>query len=335
MEDQPSITLGTDEADAGPIAAGSPPGVRISSSSFEPVPRLAVGSEPPRLDAKAIRSADFRLTPYRPDSLVDGWEAGPFQVRAASVRGDAHRYYGVPRQDDMTVAWDAEAEVLVIVVADGVSAAPYSQVGASVACRYAVECLLRQPLVDQPPDWVEVLEGCAWAMIEAGQRLRSLPRPDPVRAEQDLATTLCVARVIATETGVDVRAMSVGDSGLGVVRDNQILSLLGAKAPPVDGITDTAVVALPRIPAPPATGEWLLSANETLLVATDGLWDPIGAGTGDVARFIVDALGPDLPDQADFLRVVDLYKETHDDDRTLVAVRRRQPPKPSENPESG
>ena len=188
----------------------------------------------------------------------------------------------------------------------------------------------------EPPDWVEVLEGCAWAMIEAGQRLHGLGR-GPIRfGRSRISPRPCAwPRVIATETGVDVRAMSVGDSGLGVVRDNQILSLLGGKAPPVDGITDTAVVALPRIPVPPATGR----------VAAQRQRNPPGRHRRTVGSHrsrdgsmwpasSSAALGPDLPDQADFLRVVDLYKETHDDDRTLVAVRRHQPPKPSENPES-
>ncbi len=129
----------------------------------------------------------------------------------------------------------------------------------------------------------------------------------------------------ATDKGVDVRAMSVGDSGLGVIRNEEIVVLLGAKAPPVDGVTETSVIPLPRIPAYLATGEWTLRTDDTLLLATDGVWDPIGEGESDVARFMVGALGQSLPGPADFLRIADLYKETHDDDRTLVAVRVRQP----------
>ena len=47
--------------------------------------------------------------------------------------------------------------------------------------------------------------------------------------------------------------------------------MLGAKAPPVDGVTETSVIPLPRIPAYLATGEWTLRTDDTLLLATDGV----------------------------------------------------------------
>ncbi len=314
-----------DDHDADSRVGGPQIGEVTASELFQPVGRIAVGTDSPVFAAKAVRNLSPRLTAYRPDSLLDGWEAGPFSVRGASVRGDAHRYYGAARQDDMILAWDEDTQVLVIAVADGVSGAPHSQLGASVACRYAVEYLLRSPSTALEVDWAEVLQGSAWAIIEAGQRLRALSDPDPEQAEHDLATTLCVAVVSAAETGVAVRAVAVGDSGVAVVRDGQMVSLLGGKAVPVDGIIETSVVPLPRIPASPAAGEWLLGADETLLVGTDGIWDPVGDGKGDVARFLVGALGGGLPGRTDFLRIVDFYKETHDDDRTLVAVRVREP----------
>jgi serine/threonine protein phosphatase PrpC len=206
-------------------------------------------------------------------------------------------------------------------VADGVSAAPFSHLGANVTCRYAVEYCLREPAMVETSDWHHLLDGCAWAVIEAAQRLHALPDPDPARAEQDLATTLCVAVVTVSESGALVRATSVGDSGIAVLRDNEIVPLLGGKTRGPDGIISTSVVPLPRVPVSPAAGEWRLEINETLLVGTDGVWDPLGDGHGSVAGFLVGALGAQLPGQADFLRVVDFYKQTYDDDRTLVAVR--------------
>ena len=106
----------------------------------------------------------------------------------------------------MSLAWHEQAELLVIAVADGVSAAPMSHLGAGVACRYAVEFLLREGSAASAPDWRGLLEGSAWALIEMSQRLQSLADPDPVQAEQDFATTLCVAMLAPTDAGIVVRA---------------------------------------------------------------------------------------------------------------------------------
>ena len=166
---------------------------RRSLPPYQPVGRLAVGGEGAEPEASPSPGASFRSAAYRPDSTVDSWAAGPFMVRGASVRGDAHRYRGVARQDEMCLAWQDEAKLLVVAVADGVSSAPLSHVGASTVCRYAVERLLREGAGDGTPDWRDVLEGCAWALVDTWQRLESLPAPDPAEAERQLATTICVA----------------------------------------------------------------------------------------------------------------------------------------------
>jgi serine/threonine protein phosphatase PrpC len=317
------MSEGADAGAADVPAPLLPNGFPPPFAAYEAVGRVAVGTGWSEMTAKPPGGRDRRLTPYRPDSAVDGWDAGAFQVRAATVRGDSHRYYGIPRQDEMSLAWQEETELLVVAVADGVSSAPLSHLGAGVACRYALEYLLREGSATARPDWRQLLEGSAWALIEAGQRLESLADPDPARAEQDFATTLCVATVAATGSAAVVRAASVGDSGLALLRDSQLIPLLGGKAPQVDGITDTSVVPLPRLPETAASGEWTLEPGDTLLIGTDGIWDPVGDGTGTVGRFLAGALGRDLPPRIDFLRVVDFCKETYDDDRTLVAVKLR------------
>ena len=275
-------------------------------------------------EAKAVRGASFRSTAYRPDSTVDGWAAGPFVVRGASVRGDSHRYYGIARQDEMGLAWDEEAKLLLIAVADGVSAAPLSHLGASTACRYALEGLLRNGSGSRNPDWRDLLDGCAWALVDTWQRLDSLPSPDPAAAERQLATTLCVAVMSAMRRRCRGRHRS-GRSGRGLGPSRParrpIISLLGGKAQTPDGIIEVAVVPLPRVPDHPATGEWAIRPEETLLIGTDGVWDPVGDGEGAVAQLLIDALDRELPPRADYLRVVDFGRETYDDDRTLVAVR--------------
>lgn len=298
-------------------------------SGYLPAGRLFVGSAWAESEARAIGQPDLQVGAYRPDSTVDGWAAGRFVVRGASVRGDGHRYRGVPRQDDMSLAWHQETGHLIVAVADGVSAAPLSHIGASAACRYAVDLLLRECRVGEEPDWARLLNFCAWGLVETWQRLDALPAPDPEATERQLATTLCAVIVSAGDGAANVRAVSVGDSGLAVIRGDRIVPLLGGKLLS-DGITDHSVVPLPRIPDHPSTGEWRLEVSETLLIGTDGIWDPVGDGTGTVARVMAVALGGELPPRSDFLRLADFGRDTFDDDRTLVAVQVR-----AEDPAAG
>src|SRR5262245_3359179 len=63
---------------------------------------------------------------YRPDTIFDGWSAGQYTIRMASVRGYAHRYSGSPRQDDAAAAFEPGSGAVIFAVADGVSSAPES-----------------------------------------------------------------------------------------------------------------------------------------------------------------------------------------------------------------
>ena len=67
---------------------------------------------------------------YLPDTIFDGWSTEHFTIRLASVRGYSHRYRGVPRQDDAEVVFHPESGTVLFAVADGVSGASESHVGA-------------------------------------------------------------------------------------------------------------------------------------------------------------------------------------------------------------
>jgi hypothetical protein len=65
-----------------------------------------------------------------------------------------------------------------------------------------------------------------------------------------------------------------------------------------------------------------------LLIATDGIGDPLGTGQGGVGNLFREVLTkPTPPSLIEFAHAVDFSRETFDDDRTLVAVwpRRRAP----------
>ncbi|WP_207544239.1 hypothetical protein, partial [Mycobacterium alsense] len=62
-------------------------------------------------------------------------------------------------------------------------------------------------------------------------------------------------------------------------------------------------------------------AAEVLLIATDGIGDPLGTGQGGVGNLLRDVLTrPCPPSLIEFAHAMDFSRETFDDDRTLVAV---------------
>jgi len=283
--------------------------------------RIEVDIPTMRFEPLVVSPRRFRQQPYRPDMLVDGWTTRSLTVRVACVRGDAHRHGGVPRQDDVAIAFHEATGSLIVVVADGVSAAQHAHHGAAAACRYTIDAALRQLDEAAAIDWQVVVHGAAWAIVEVAQRLSGTAEPDAKAAERDYAATLsaaCVRR--ADDGGLEVSVVSVGDSGIGVISEGQLVRLVGGKANVPDDFASSAVLALPRVPATPPIRDWHMEPGAILLVGTDGIWDPVGGGTGPVARLLVEQLRPGPPDPLQFARVVDFSRETFDDDRTLVAV---------------
>ena len=164
---------------------------------FHCVPQIVVGSPSPSVEPSAIGAA-YRSFPFRPDVVIDGWSTEAITVRGVSQRGHLHRYNGAPRQDDFALHDLPDGRVIVL-VADGVSQAPQSHFGASTAIRQAAEWLrsnLGDDLADT--DWLALLKSAAWALTERAQTLLGLDEPDPVRAEEQLATTLVCAVIEPT-----------------------------------------------------------------------------------------------------------------------------------------
>jgi serine/threonine protein phosphatase PrpC len=260
--------------------------------------------------------------PYRPDTVADGGTAFGLVVRAASVRGLAKRYLGGPRQDDVCLRPHADTNTLVVAVADGVSAAPRSDLGAALAVRHAAAATVRQ--LDRRGagalDWEEVFHQAAWSLVEEHRRAAGDQHAGVVEASGTLATTLLVAAVTPAQDGLPVRVQvaAVGDSPAYVLEEGEFRVLVG---PPdgADGLIGGGVHALPRSVEPPVTDDGALEGSSVLLLCTDGLALPLADGTGDVGRTLARELSRP-PDVVDFARLLDFSRSTYDDDRTLVAV---------------
>jgi hypothetical protein len=264
--------------------------------------RLARGPITIGEPAPTIEVGLFAGDQYRPDTIADGGAAYGLTVRAASVRGLTKRYLAGPRQDDMCLRVHEPTESVIVAVADGVSAAPRSEIGAVLAVQHAVAAVARQ-LDEDALDWARVFEQAAWALIEQEDG-----------APDSLATTLTVA-VVGDGT---VRVAAVGDSPALVLSGEAFEPVVVAPADP-DGLIGGGVHALPRAAGLFTAVECSLDPDSVLLVCTDGLALPLGDGTGEVGRAFARELAvpPDIPD---FARLLDFSRATYDDDRTLVAV---------------
>ena len=266
---------------------------------------LTIGEPSPAIEPR-LAVAD----PYRPDTIADGGTAFGLTIRAASVRGLQKRFVGGPRQDDLCLGVHAATGTVIAAVADGVSAAPRSDLGAALAVRYAAAAVARQ-LDAGAIDWPNVFEQAAWALLSEEGRL-----------EEDagsLATTLLVAAVSVDDAGeVAVQAAAVGDSPAFRLRDRTYDVVVGPRQE--DGeLIGGGVLALPRDARSPEVGACALDAGDALLLCTDGVALPLGADDGELGFTLARELARP-PDVVDFARLLDFSRSTYDDDRTLIAV---------------
>ncbi|MGK5683269.1 protein phosphatase 2C domain-containing protein [Actinoplanes sp. URMC 104] len=266
--------------------------------------------------------ADFEprpaLTPhYRPDTVADGWSTGEVTVRLASVRGYAHRYEGVPRQDDVAAVHHPGSGAVVFAVADGVSATPLAHLGATAACRAAITAALSMLDGGGAVDWTRVVERAAWQVVQQAEQALGLDAPDAATAERQMAATLITGLVRPRPGGPVAEVVRVGDGGAWRIRAGTFSRLFDtARADPA--VVVPAVTALPRVPEVVARGG-VLEAGDVLVVATDGIGDPLGEGTGSVGAYLAERLAVPRP-PLEFARDADFSRETFDDDRTLLAI---------------
>ncbi|UQE76063.1 protein phosphatase 2C domain-containing protein [Gordonia sp. PP30] len=289
------------------------------TSRFDSREQVMVG-EPSPVVTTVPTSASYRRTPYRADTVIDGWDNDSMAVRGTTMRGHLHRFNGAPRQDEMVLAEDSGR--VVVCVADGVSAAQYAHVGAAAVCRYAAAWLDQSrsvPLWDL--DFRKLLEYANYGLVATAAQALGLVEPDPAAAA-DFATTLVVAVLEAADGGAGElwgRTISVGDSGCWILGRAGFVPLGAGKAS-ADGLISHATSALPTTIGEVEPVDLTLWPGEALLVGTDGFGDPLGTGEGVVGDFFRSVLGDGPPALIHLAHALDFSRERFDDDRTLVAV---------------
>lgn len=255
-------------------------------------------------------------------AIVDGRQRRG-ELRAVSTRGLAHRHYGRVRQDEYGFRRTLDGRYLVLCVADGVSSGKQSHHAATVAVRAGVDLLAdllaRVPLPDiaWPRFISEVADGIVW---DASHRL-GVPYVEHLDVAEHMATTVLYAVVdLQSDDGAHrVDLLAVGDTSAWVLRQDGCWEPLQEVKNQGAEVYSPAVTALPALPAlPPSPVRTSLRPGEVLVLMSDGIGDALGAGTGEVGRFLADVWRtPPAPLQ--FAAQAEFARKSFDDDRTAVA----------------
>ncbi|WP_326661524.1 protein phosphatase 2C domain-containing protein [Streptomyces sp. NBC_00385] len=319
-----------------PLPAPAPePGPVASHATPQPVPQLGdpphSGKRPPSYAPvpQGLRSAgEDPAAAVLPDIVVDGAAYGPLTVRAASVRGDSHRYLGEPRQDALCVTrigGPDSGELLLLAVADGVGSAARSHVGSNEVCRHAAVYLDRVAgdllgalRSDDLPAFTALANEAVGSIAVL---LADLAHREGQHRPEAYATTLRIL-LVPLDPAVRTRGyMAVGDGGTALLRSGAWqLDVTQEEDPEASGMIDTRTAALPlartavtRLLGPAAPGD-------VLVLSTDGLSTPLSGDQG-MRDFLSGAWGAGtVPGPADFLWQSQFRVKSYDDDRSVVVL---------------
>ncbi|MEV8632089.1 protein phosphatase 2C domain-containing protein [Streptosporangium sp. NPDC051023] len=261
---------------------------------------LVIGSEPMK---RPVTGVIPDATGKRPDSELDGADLPELAVRAASIRGDAHRHDGVPRRDAMGL-WQIDESRLLACVAGGLADDALSHLGSAEACSAArrnLLSLLRHAEDGLPAE--DFFGDVARDLTERAER-------EGVPADT-LRTTLLTAIIDTDEHRAHVTR--VGDGTAMLLREGVWTLCLpeetGTPAPgtlPEDSSrAESAIVDLRR--------------GDMLLLCTGGLARPM---RGEQVSEQVSAwwAQPTVPSLPEFFWQLSFRAEDHDDDRTAICA---------------
>lgn len=318
---EPGTAAGVPEASAGPPAGPTCPAPPLTygpvrqqqqqqqqqqkqpqqqpSVSEEPAARVGAvpvlgappysGPKPPLYAPEPLELPSVRQDPtaaLTPDMVVDGAGYGALTVRAASVRGDSHRYQGEPRQDSLAVVRLGEPGadgLLLLAVADGVGSAARSHVGSQEACRLAA-----MELDSVAAELSEALRagdrtGFAAVVDTAVGRVATLLAHRAREHGDDPAAYATTLRALLVPLDPRVRTrgfLAVGDGGTALLRAGGWNLSLTDPEHDGDGMIDTRTAALPHghraralLLAPALPGD-------VLVLCTDGLSTPLAGDAG-------------------------------------------------------
>jgi hypothetical protein len=256
---------------------------------------------------------------YRPDTIFDGWSTDYFTVRLASVRGYSHRYRGVPRQDDAVAAFHRESGTILFAVADGVSSASQSHLGATTACTTAVNVMRWQlESENRTIDLKHAAHLTAEGLTKQATQMLGQGKVTPAAVEGLLATTLVTGYIVPVPAGGTGRIIQIGDSAAWILENDRYFPILEQKNQHAHVIS-SAVSPLPRIPEHLSPVDFSLRPGAALVIGTDGFGDALGDGEGKIGYLFADNLRTPPPSRG-LAHLLDFSRDTFDDDRSLIAI---------------
>lgn len=285
----------------------------ITAEAFsEGLAPLVVGDAGAEVDPVVV-DAKFGTGRNVPDTVIDGWRSNEFVLRSVSLRGRMHRYNGAPRQDSVLTRLSDDGKTLFVAVADGVSAAPQSHRGSEIAAKYAVGWMLQKYSANlTAADWQSLAKGASYSIQNAARETSA----DPM----DFASTLVCAAVTRHGEHLRGHVLSIGDSGSWLVGPNGVSLIEGGKDEGDAMISSSAVRPLPVVPDDLNAVYFESATDETVLLGTDGIGDPLGGGGGPLSELFVKRLFKRVPSITEFCHLVDFSKAGFDDDRSLIAI---------------
>jgi serine/threonine protein phosphatase PrpC len=312
--------------------------VTVPPEHVDPCPPDAGAFEPYVIgddrQAKKIMPVLDEDRPHVHDTIVDGVSVKDgtgvvrLVVRAASVRGLAHRHKAIVRQDDYAISVSYDRRHLLAAVADGVSNSPRSHIAANVATRRGVErlrVLLDAGSVDDV-DWGQLLVDLAEDIREqvARREIEGIDASSDMTAISAHAAATVIFAVVAIEPeefgGHAATVVKIGDTSGWILRAEGWWTALGDVKNEGAAIAESATAALPLVPStPPPVEKVLVRSGSALVLMTDGVGDTLGNGNSDVGAALAH-LWSSPPAPLAFAAQVDFARPTFDDDRTVVAI---------------
>lgn len=250
-------------------------------------------------------------------------------LRAASVRGLAHRHYGRVRQDEYGYRRTSDGRYLVLCAADGVSSGKQSHRAAVTVARRGTEHLATLLATVHAADisWPAVIGNIASLIVRTGRKqLRNLGVPGAEeytdrQVAQYMATTVLYAVVDlrSPDGSCPVDLVAVGDTSAWVLRQSGTWEPLQPVKNEGAEVYSPSVTALPMLPPrPPQPIRTRVHPGEALVLMSDGIGDPLGSGTGEVGRFLAEVWRTP-PAALDFAAQIEFARKSFDDDRTAIA----------------
>ncbi|MFF2953915.1 protein phosphatase 2C domain-containing protein [Kitasatospora sp. NPDC057965] len=308
------------------VGPGPESGPVVRPASFrEPGPLHHVGRKAPAYPAEptdipALSAGDL-FGALLPDTVVDGGRFGPVTVRAASVRGDGHRYAAECRQDAVLVV--RTGELLLVAVADGVGSQSHSHHGSHGILRKLTgqvarkeETLLAFLRTGAEPDFASMMSRLIGAAAdELAEEARKEGRPPKA-----YSTTLRALLVPADPTVPFRGFVSVGDGGLLRLREGGWQDLEAAEADRGGGPISTRTDCLPEA-YEHARARLITDSRpgDVLVLCTDGLALPL-LKEPELQGFLGERWGSEVPGLAEFLWQTQVRVRSYDDDRSVVCL---------------